>query len=191
MILRKTLRDIVSMLSRMKAKLQNPAVKFGVQCRVNWSVQFCGTNPIRFGNRCAVRNLALFSPGSGEIVFGDDCSIGPFCYLDGSGGLRVGSKVRIGPHVGIYTANHIFDDIQRPISSQGLRKSSIIIQDDVWIGSHAVILAGVKIGSGAVIGAGAVVTKEVQPYSVVAGVPARIIKSRILSFSIPKSELAY
>lgn len=178
MIIRKTLRYFINMLTKMKVKLQNPSVKFGAQCRVNWSVQFCGTNPIEFGNRCALRNFALFSPGAGKIVFGDECSIGAFCYIDGNGGLNAGNKIRIGPHVGIYTSNHIFEDSNKPIFSQGLENSAVTIRDDVWIGSHAIILPGVEVCNGAVIGAGAVVTKKVEPYSVVAGVPARIIKRR-------------
>lgn len=65
-----------------------------------------------------------------------------------------------------------------PIVAQGLEIKSVVIGNDVWIGAHAVILAGVAIGDGSVIAAGAVVTKDVAPYSVVAGVPARVIKKR-------------
>lgn len=175
---RTIVRNVISRLSILKAKVQNPATRFGAQCRVNWSACFCGTDPIVFGNKCAVRNFAVLSPGGGRITFGDDCSVGAFCYLDGSGGLTVGSKVRMGPHVAIYTANHIFDDPHNSIMSQGLETSPVTIGDDVWIGSHAVILAGAEIGAGAVIAAGAIVTKNVAPHVVVAGVPARTIKCR-------------
>jgi len=178
MRLRNTVRNIVSAAARTKARLQNPAVEFGPQCRVSWSVQFCGTNRIVFGTNCALRYSAIFSPGSGDIHFGDDCSVGPFCYLDGHGGLVVGNKVMIGPHVGVYSSNHIFSDVEQPLLNQGLEKLGVTIGDDVWIGSHAVILAGVQIGNGVVVAAGAVVTRDIPARSVVAGVPARVLKTR-------------
>ena len=93
--MRRTIRNLISVLSRTKARIQNRAVEFGMNCCVNWSACFCGTNPIVFGDRCAVRNFAILSPGPGRILFGNDCSVGVFCYLDGSGGLIVGDKVRI------------------------------------------------------------------------------------------------
>jgi len=178
MIVRKTLREMISGLARAKARVQNPGARFGRRCQVTWSAQFCGTRAVVFGDDCAVRHSAIFAPGHGSIRFGADCSIGAFCYLDGNGGLRVGDGVRIGPHVCIYTANHIFDDVKRPIVEQGLRFAEVTIGNDVWIGSQATILPGVEIGDGAVVAAGAVVTKDVPPYIVVAGVPARMIMDR-------------
>ena len=175
-VLRRLIRAIVNFSAVAKAKAQNPSVEFGADCRVSWSARFFGTTPIVFGNRCAIRDVAMFSPGSGSIHFGEDCSVGPVCYFDGSGGLWVGSRVRIGPHVGMYTANHIFADVDRPIMDQGLEQLPVTIGDDVWIGSHAIILAGVEIGDHAVVAAGAVVTRSVAPFHVVAGVPARTIK---------------
>ena len=123
-------------------------------------------------------DFTLFSPGTGTIVFGHDCFVGPLSYFDGNGGLRIGNHVMIGPHVGIYTSNHVFDRMDQPMQCQGIRTSSVLIDSDVWIGSHAVILAGVRIGKGAVVAAGAVVTREVPPGAVVGGVPARVIKTR-------------
>jgi acetyltransferase-like isoleucine patch superfamily enzyme len=175
-VLRKLIHTTVNFLAMAKAKARNPRVEFGADCRVSWSARFFGMNPIVFGDRCAIRDVAMFSPGSGSIHFGADCSVGPLCYLDGCGGLWVGNRVRIGPHVGIYTANHIFTDADRPIMEQGLEELPVTIGDDVWIGSHAVILAGVEIGDHAVVAAGAVVTRNVPPFHVVAGVPARTIK---------------
>jgi acetyltransferase-like isoleucine patch superfamily enzyme len=75
-------------------------------------------------------------------------------------------------------ANHVFSDPDRPIHSQGLDHAPITIEDDVWIGGRVNVVAGVTVGRGSVIGAGAVVTKDVPPYSVAVGVPARVIKSR-------------
>jgi len=72
--------------------------------------------------------------------------------------------------------DHVFDDPTRPILEQGLRAFGITIEDDAWIGAGAIILDGVRIGRGAVVGAGAVVTRDVAPHTVVAGVPARLVR---------------
>ncbi|MNG32136.1 Virginiamycin A acetyltransferase [compost metagenome] len=74
--------------------------------------------------------------------------------------------------------NHVFSDKTKPIKEQGIYRQGITIEDDCWIGSNVTILDGVTIGTGSVVAAGAVVTKDVPPYSVVGGVPAKIIKER-------------
>lgn len=114
----------------------------------------------------------------GSIVVGDRVSINPFCILYGHGGLQIGSDVLIAAHVTIIPANHKFDRTDVPIRKQGESRLGITIGDDVWIGTGARILDGVTIGTGSVIAAGAVVKDDVQPYNVVAGVPARPIKTR-------------
>lgn len=85
----------------------------------------------------------------------------------------------MGPEVLIYTQNHCYEDETKPIIQQGYTKTKpVVIGDDVWIGARAIILPGVNIGSHSVVGAGAVVTKDVPDYSVVGGVPAKVIKRR-------------
>jgi len=80
----------------------------------------------------------------------------------------------------IYTSNHRFDRTDIPMIDQGnTEPKAVVIEDDVWIAARAIILPGVRIGKGAVIAAGAVVTKDVPPYTVVGGIPARKIKSRV------------
>ncbi len=93
--------------------------------------------------------------------------------------IKIGDNVLIGPNVVIRAADHNFDNIDIPINMQGHRSGRIIIEDNVWIGANVTIIRDVTIGTGSVIGAGAVVTKDVPPYSIAAGVPARVIKSRI------------
>lgn len=115
---------------------------------------------------------------NGWIKIGKDCSINRFSILAGHGGLEIGNYVRIGPDVIIYAANHIYSNPDIPIKDQGLSFHGIKIEDDVWIGAGAKILDGVTIGRGSVIGAGAVVTKDIPPYSIAVGVPARAIKKR-------------
>lgn len=94
------------------------------------------------------------------------------------GPLRIGDNVMMGPEVTILTHTHRIDRTDIPMGQQGSMVSEVVIGDDVWIGMRAIILPGVRIGSGAVIGAGAVVTKDVPDYAVVGGVPARVIRYR-------------
>jgi galactoside O-acetyltransferase len=93
-------------------------------------------------------------------------------------GVRIGNDVMIGEFVSIRDARHIFDDPSSPIARQGEYHAAVVIEDDVWIGRGAIIMAGVHIGKGAVVGANSVVRHDVEPYTVVAGVPARVIKRR-------------
>ena len=91
--------------------------------------------------------------------------------------IYIGDNVMIGPNVVINSGSHIYDDVNRLIRDQGHKKSPITIENNVFIGGNAFILPGVHIGSGSVVAAGAVVTKNVPPKVVVAGVPAKIIKT--------------
>ncbi|MFC1524196.1 acyltransferase [Thermodesulfobacteriota bacterium] len=119
-----------------------------------------------------------------KIMFPDQVSIGNYsgindsCFLDGTGGITLGEYVRLAPRVEIMTSNHRYDDPNTPIKLQGLDLKPVVIEDDVWIGIGALIVPGVRIGKGSVIGGHAVVTKDVPPYSIAAGVPATIIGSR-------------
>ena len=85
----------------------------------------------------------------------------------------------LAPRVSIYAENHVFDNPNITIKAQGVTKSAVVIEDDCWIAANVVILAGVTIGKGSVIAAGSVVNEDVPAFSVVAGVPARVIKSRL------------
>ncbi len=113
-----------------------------------------------------------------RISIGDQVGINEYTWLGGDGGIDIGDFVRIAPHVSIVSFNHAFADRNTPIKLQPSIYKKVVIEDDVWIGTHAVILAGIRVGKGAVIGAGSVVTKDVPPYTIVAGVPARVIKER-------------
>jgi acetyltransferase-like isoleucine patch superfamily enzyme len=110
------------------------------------------------------------------IVIGADSLIGEMNVIRGQGGVRIGDRVYTSPLVQIIAVNHIFDDPEKPFVEQGITAEGIVIEDDVWIGSGAVITDGVHIGKGAVVAAGAVVTKDVPAHTVVAGVPARVLK---------------
>lgn len=84
----------------------------------------------------------------------------------------------ISPRVSIYAENHVVERADISLKDQGIIREFVKIEDDCWIAANSVILAGVTIGRGTVIAAGSVVTKDVPPYSIVAGVPAKVIKKR-------------
>ncbi|MDX9956637.1 MAG: acyltransferase [Anaerolineae bacterium] len=129
-------------------------------------------------------NLWLHCGGSpadhshGCVEIGEHAFIGANGVLGAGGGIRIGNHVLIGQCVNIHAENHNFADRNQLISEQGVTYAEVIIEDDVWIGSKATVLAGVTVGQGAVIGAGAVVTKSVPPYAIVVGVPGRVIGYR-------------
>lgn len=106
------------------------------------------------------------------VTIGRGCFIQQCCTFFGRGGITIGNDVFIGPKVNLITINHDPD----PDNRSATYGRPIVIEDKVWIGINATILPGVKIGYGAIIGAGSVVTKDVEPMTIVAGNPARVIK---------------
>lgn len=107
------------------------------------------------------------------VVIGENCIVGDTCFLDGREGITLGDNVNIGSHVSIYTRQHdvdspSFDEVGAPV----------VIGDHAWIASHAILLPGVTIGEGAVVAAAAVVTRDVAPFAMVAGNPARFVRER-------------
>ncbi len=133
---------------------------------------------IRIGKGTKIRSYACLYTYGGNISLGSNCSLNPFSIIYGHGGVTIGNNVRIAAHCVIVSSNHNFDQLDVPISEQGVTSKGIIIENDVWIGSGAIILDGVRVGGGAIIAAGAVVNKDVQPRSMVGGVPARVINRR-------------
>ncbi|MDJ0753634.1 MAG: acyltransferase [Ardenticatenaceae bacterium] len=110
------------------------------------------------------------------IWIGENCLIGEYSVIRGQGGVKIGNRVYASPFSQIIAVNHVFDDPDRSFIEQGITAEGITIEDDVWLGASCVITDGVHIGEGAVVAAGAVVTKDVPPHTVVAGVPARPLK---------------
>ena len=112
------------------------------------------------------------------IRIGNNVGIGEFAYLGGAGGLEIGDDCIIGQYFSCHPENHNYEKINTHIRHQGVTRKGIKIGADCWIGSKVTILDGVEIGEGCVIAAGAVVTKNMPPFSVIGGVPAKVIKSR-------------
>ncbi len=110
------------------------------------------------------------------IQIGNNSAVGAYSYLGGQGGIKIGENVIMGPKVGIHSENHNYQDRSTPIRLQKTTRKGVLIEDNCWIGASSTIVDGVHIHKGCVVAAGSVVTKDVPPYSVVAGVPARVIK---------------
>lgn len=137
--------------------------------------EFCGRLILHHcGTDVNIERGAQFSS---EISLGDHSGIGVNALI--SSHVTIGNDVMMGPDCIILTANHSMERNGIPMRLQGHESfRPVVIGNDVWIGARVIILPGVKIGDGAVIGAGSVVTKDVEPYSVVAGNPAKRIRMR-------------
>lgn len=155
-------------------------------CDVAWSATVHPTavfersgGTIAIGPRTHIDRGAIIRALGGRIQIGADCSVNAYSFLSGSGGIDICNSVMIGSHVSIYASNHMFADISVPMNKQGLNLKGIEIEQDVWVGTGVRILDGVRVGTGSVLAAGAVITKSTEPYSVVGGVPAKKISSRL------------
>jgi acetyltransferase-like isoleucine patch superfamily enzyme len=134
---------------------------------------------ISLGRGTIIGRFAKIEAIDGDICLGEDCTLQDFSIISGyKAGIQIGNGVRIGSHTLIIGANHIFLSRDVPIWQQGSSSKGIRVHDDVWIGGNVTVLDGVEIGSGAVVAAGAVVTKDILPYTIVGGVPARVIGTR-------------
>jgi acetyltransferase-like isoleucine patch superfamily enzyme len=111
-----------------------------------------------------------------RIVLGDHVWIGQGCFLHGAGGLTIGSCVGIGPHVKMHGAYHVDEGTEYPLLFQPLGFEPIVVEDDVNIGIGAMIMHGVTLRQGTRVGANAVVTHSFAAYSIIAGVPARLLR---------------
>ncbi|GAB76702.1 maltose O-acetyltransferase [Austwickia chelonae] len=132
----------------------------------------------RTGHSVNVEHGAHFGSGRG-IRIGHRSGIGIDAEILGP--VTIGDDVMMGPRCVIISTDHRFDDVAVPMNRQGWTPSSgpVVIEDDVWIGANVTITAGVTVGRGSVLAAGAVVTKDVPPFSIMGGVPARRLKSRL------------
>lgn len=140
-----------------------------------------GKNYAKIGKKTNIHPTVLLREAH-NIIIGDNCYFNHNTILTGGHGnekLIIGNNVMTGPNVSFFVANHNFENLDRPINSQGYYEKSIIIEDDVWIGAGTVVTSGVTIGKGCVIGAGSVITHDIPPYSIAAGTPTKVIHSRL------------
>jgi acetyltransferase-like isoleucine patch superfamily enzyme len=163
-------------------KLAQRAYLAAMRCEGMWALglrrRLIG---ILTGQRPAQLNIfaQVFIEGFEGLRLGHDVSINRASNLSCSGGVTIGDNVAIGHGTSIISTNHGFGDPQVPIKYQPVVAAPVTIGNNVWIGARVTILSGVTIADGCVIAAGAVVTKSIpQPDMIVAGVPAKAIKSR-------------
>jgi acetyltransferase-like isoleucine patch superfamily enzyme len=137
-----------------------------------------------FGNNVTIqRDSILICTGvirnfGKGIIIGNNVGLNARVYLGGQGGIEIGENVIIGPDVKIFSENHNFANKEILIKEQGETRKGVKIGSDCWIGSGSIILDGVNLGHGCIVAAGSVVTKSFLPFSVIGGVPAKIIKLR-------------
>ena len=161
---------------RLAARRKGVAIEAG--CLISPEAKICARGgAIHIGANSSVAAGACVQ---GSVSIGENCSVQMYSIICGydKSPIRIGNDVRIAAHCMMVSANHRFDDPDKPIRAQGLRYAPIVIEDDVWVASRVNIMAGVTVGRGSVLAAGAVVTKDVPPYSIMAGVPARRIGVR-------------
>ena len=144
--------------------------------KVYWSVRM-DTPPYRrfwLGRKSVIESYCCINNAVGDVTIGDHTRIGIHCTVIGP--VCIGNNVNLAQGITVTALNHNYEDRTRKIDEQGISTKPVVIGDDVWIGANAVILPGVTIGHHVVVAAGAVVTKDVPPHSLVAGVPAKLIK---------------
>ena len=136
---------------------------------------FCGKLMLKHcGKKVNIEKGAIFSA---RVSLGDYSGIGVNARINGT--CVIGNCVMMGADVVVITRNHAFDRTDIPMMLQGFSEERpVVIEDDVWIGDRVLILPGVRVGQGSIIAAGAVVTHDVSPYTIVGGVPAKVISTR-------------
>lgn len=131
-------------------------------------------NPFVLGAGSVIERYTVVDNAVGAVVIGCDTRIGLGNTVIGP--VRVGDHVITAQHVVLSGLNHNYEDVGRTIREQGVSTRPIVIEDDVWIGANSTVTAGVTIGRHSIVAAGSVVAKDIPPFSVCAGVPARMIK---------------
>ena len=126
------------------------------------------------GDYSVVESFACINNAVGDVIIGNHTRIGLHNTIIGP--VTIGSHVNLAQGITITALNHHFDDSEKRIDQQGVTTKEVVLEDDIWVGANAVILPGVTIGKHAVVAAGAIVTKDVPPHSLVAGVPAKVIR---------------
>lgn len=152
-----------------------PHYQLGHTWKIPYAIRWCAGK--LYFEHCGKRvDIGRKTKLSSQLSIGDYSGIGGYAHIHGE--VQIGSYVMMAANCAFIAENHNFDRLDIPMGAQGSVKSRIVIGNDVWIGYRVTVLAGVTVGDGAVIAAGAVVTKDVPPYAVVGGVPARVIKYR-------------
>ena len=158
---------------RLRKSFLNNKIETGIRVEYPKNLEL-GSNSY-FGFDCKI-----YASEFSKVKIGSNCSFNSNVMINarGKGSIIIGDNVLIAPNVVLRSSDHSFDDLEKTINKQGMKDGTIVIKNNVWIGSNSVILKNITIGEGSVIAAGAVVTRDIEPYTVVGGVPAKIIKKR-------------
>ena len=147
--------------------------------RFSTGLSLAGCRTMRIGNGVRIGRGCFVTATDGELVLHDNVALSPNVHVGADAGrIEIGAHTAVGPGTVIRAANHCIARKDVPIMHQGHVPGQIVIEEDVWIGANCVITPDVRIGRGAVVGAGAVVTRNVAPFSIVGGVPAKLIGMR-------------
>jgi acetyltransferase-like isoleucine patch superfamily enzyme len=164
---------------RLRARVSRGSLFLAKDLRLPWRAKIIWrSGSVSIGAHNTIRDGVILDAQKGSIVVGDNVSFNDYTIVLGHGGVHIGNDVRIAAQVLITSFEHNFDDPTQPIRLQGNTNKTVIIEDDVWIGAGAKILAGAHISHGCVIGANAVVKGETVPFGVYGGIPARLLKMR-------------
>jgi galactoside O-acetyltransferase len=161
--------------------LKSQVHSLGSAISVEMGLEITGGKNIRLGDRVMIWRFSyLYANDDGIIELGSDVGINTNVYIGASNGgkIIIGDRVLIGPNVVLRASDKIDERIDVPIRDQGHTGGEIIIENDVWICANVVITKDVRIGAHSIIAAGSVVTSNVEPYSVYAGVPAKLLRKR-------------
>ncbi|WP_184549231.1 acyltransferase [Mucilaginibacter sp. FT3.2] len=146
----------------------------GSVIRSNTRIDIFPFNKFSLGANSTIEDFCTVNNGVGDLLIGNDSRLGLGSVLIGP--VMIGNQVIIAQNVVFSGMNHTYTDVDLPIRLQKVTAAPIIVEDEVWIGANAVITAGVTIGKHSVVAGGSVVTKNIPPYSIVAGNPAKVIK---------------
>lgn len=154
------------------------AITLGSQVKIEHHTMLEGT--ITVDDNTIITPYAMLNTQANKIVIGKNCHIDQFSVLFSIGGISIGNNVIVSHHVSLIAATYNFERTDIPILEQGMYGKGISIGDDVIIETSSIVLDGVTIGRGAIIRAGSVIAKDVPPYTIVAGVPAKAISKRVI-----------
>jgi len=166
---------------------QDASIHLGEQITIRSYAEIVSKSQVKVESGSVIGTYTSIAPrepdAAGIFHCGRNCYIHAFNFFDTSSSIELGDEVRTGPYDVFYTHDHPIDG-RGLIWDQAVEMGEIIVGNGAWIGSHATLLKGINIGKGAVVGAGAVVTQSVENFSIVGGVPARLIRMRVASESL-------
>jgi len=174
------LRSLFNYLKNKKDNCFGEKIGYlGKKSTISRMVEISNPRNLFIGNGVQIQQGVILRPGKrNKIEIGDESGINPYVVIYGK--VKIGKWAMIAPNVVIAGGNHIMNELDKAMIKSGKSiNKGVVIEDDVWLGASAVVLDGVRIGKGAVVGAGCIVTKDVAPYDIVVGNPAKTIGNRM------------